>query len=323
MPEARAALLLFVFAWACAWAGPPAAAAVQSPPGGGEPAAPGGEATGADPEADPDADAAPSAEAVKAADAAALAIIEKVNHAIEERVPADIRPALTQLDEIYAQIPPKTLKKVLKSVSAMFAKLVPRTDDRDIDTLGDDAFNPFGPDEDEEQPVAEDPKAEIEDCYHVAIGVLYDKPEGAAVLLPVLKLPHIKSWPEMQALVLEGLGYRGDPALAKDLEAYLRHPNALVASAAAGGLGKLREEPMDVRRQVVGALVDAFSAARKAADKEAAKAGEDEEELPAKRYLSSIHVAFREALTSLTRQTHDKPAEWREWFDAHGKDASW
>jgi hypothetical protein len=277
-----------------------------APPGGVE---------GQPPAADAGGDAA--------ADEAAMAVVETIDKAITERDPVKIKPVFTTLDEQWARLSPKTVKRVEKSLSAMFAKLKPRDAQVDVDTMGDQARNGrYEPDEDNPPPETDNQRQDVLDCYHAAIGLLYDKPEGAAMLLPVLKLPHVKSWPEVQVLVLEGLGYREDQALAKDFEAYLRHESTTVASAAAASLGRLREKPMDVRRQAVSSIVDAFTAAQKAADKEAAKAGEDDDR-PARRYLSSITVSFRDALTSLTRQNFDKPAEWRTWLDAHGKDASW
>jgi len=258
----------------------------------------------------------------EAADAAAMAVVETIDKAVNEREPTKIKPVFATLDEHWAHLSPKTVKRVNKSIGAMFAKLKPR-EFRDVDTLGEDAINGrFTPDEDNPEPATDTQKQDVLDCYHSAIGLLYDKPDGPAVLLPVLKLPHIKTWPDVQVLVIEGLGYRGEAALEKEFEAYLRHENTAVASAAATALGHLRDQPMEVRRRAVTALVDAFSAAQKASDKEASKAGEDDER-PARRYLSSVMLSFRDALSSLTRQTFDKPGEWREWYDAHGKDAAW
>ncbi len=268
-------------------------------------------------------DSAQSAEAAaQAADAAAMGAVEIMDAALNDRDPAKIKPVFTTLDEQWANLSPKTIKRVNKSISGMFAKLKPR-ESRDIDTLGEDAKNGrFDPEEGSRRLATDTQKQDVLDCYHSAIGLLYDKPDGPAVLLPVLKLQHVKVWPDVQVLVLEGLGYRGEGALEKEFEGYLRHENPAVASAAASAMGHLQDQPMDVRRRAVTALVDAFSAAQKASDKEASKVGEDDER-PARRYYSSVMLAFREALTSLTRQSFDKPPEWREWLDAHGKDASW
>ncbi|HTE05200.1 MAG TPA: HEAT repeat domain-containing protein [Planctomycetota bacterium] len=263
--------------------------------------------------------AAPAAD--EAAEAAGMSVVATIDDAVDQHDPVKIKPVFETLDTTWPRLSQKTIKRVEKSIGAMFAKLKPR-ESRDVDTLGDDARNGRFKPEDEPDGKSDNQKADVLDCYHSAIGLLYDKPDGPSVLLPVLKLPHVKTWPEVQVLVLEGLGYREDPALAKEFEAYLRHESTLVACAAAEALGHLRDQPQDVRRRAAGAVVDAFCAAEKASEKEAGKVGEDDEH-PARRYLSSITVSFREALTALTQQTLAKPSEWRAWFDAHGKDASW
>jgi hypothetical protein len=275
-----------------------ALAAPQSEPGDPLPGTPEAQ----DPEEAPAPEATP--EELKVIEATALAVVETLRHSVEERQMEPIVPALTQLDGIYTRIPPKTLKKVVKAINTMFAKLIPR-EEQDIDTLGEGMRNgPFGPDDGDDD------------------GDVGGGEGGPSVLLAALKQPHIRIWPEVQVLILEGLGYRGEAALEKEFEAYLRHANTMVASAAAGGLSRLREQPMEVRRRATAALVDAFAAAKQASEKEAAKVGEDDER-PARAYLSGITVAYREALTSLTRQTWDKPGEWSAWFAEHGKDPSW
>jgi len=256
----------------------------------------------------------------EAAEATAAEALAKLRKGIEERTAEPIKAALIQIDPLWKQLSPTTTQKVVKAVSTMFSKLRPQIE-YDVDLRANDPNRVDRPD-DEPDKYAGDSREAVLECYRTAVGLLADKPEGPATLLPVLKLPHVKEWPDVRALVLQGLGFREDPALLKDFEAYLTDASPAVASQAARALGRYFDKPMDVRRRAVGSMISALEAADKAVAKEAGKLREDDP-TPAADYRASIYVGFHEALLSLTRQTFDKTEDWRKWYSEHGKDASW
>ncbi len=239
---------------------------------------------------------------------------------MEERKAAPVKDALLKLDPLWKDLSPKTVQKAVKAIGTMFAKLRPQIE-IDVDVGLDGPGRRFPPD-DEEDKYAEDSREPVLECYRTAVGLLHDKPEGPAALLPVLKLPHVKEWPDVQALVLQGLGFREDPALFKDFEAYLDHASAAVATQAARALGRYADQPIDLRRRAVEALIRALEAADKAVAREAGKVREGDP-TPAADYRALLFVGFHEALMALTRQNFDKTAEWRAWFVAHGKETTW
>jgi hypothetical protein len=266
---------------------------------------------------------AASAQQAQGADAAAEATaaeaLAKIKKGTEERTPEPIKAALVQLDPLWKQLSPVTIQKVVKAISTMFSKLRPQIE-YDVDVGLDDPNRANPPDEPDKY--EGDSREPVLDCYRTAVGLLSDKPEGPAALLPVLKLPHVKEWPDVRALVLQGLGFREDPALLKDFETYLTDPSPLVASQAARALGRYFDKPMDVRRRAVGSMISALEAADRAAAKEAGKVREGDP-TPAADYRASIYVGFHEALLALSHQSFEKTAEWRAWFSEHGKDAAW
>jgi hypothetical protein len=233
---------------------------------------------------------------------------------VDDRDAAAIQAALRVVEDVYASVQPRTVKKIGAAVTHMFREYEPRIE-RDLPATaplpGDDP-----------QPVDMDATREVIACYTLAVGVMHDKPEGADVLLPVLRLKHVKAMPEITALVVEGLGYRRDPGLTKDLAGYLDHEDAGVAGAAATALAQLQDHPQPERLAAVRAIIEAFEEADKQVAKEQRRVREDEPR-PAADRLARLEVPFGDALKTLTRQRFDTPAEWRTWFAEHGREPDW
>ncbi len=248
-------------------------------------------------------------------DETALAMVAQIDAALDAHDAEAIQDALRRLEGVYAQVGDKTLKKVLKAVGQVFREFKPRID-AGLPVL------PPAPGDTGDEVILEDPRVEILACYRMAVGLMYDKPQGADVLLPVLKLPHVKNWPEVVALIVQGLGYRQDPTLTKAIAPWLAADSAALASAAAAALGQLHEKPVEARREAVAALVDEFQRAYDEAAKEARKLREGDA-APAADRLASMQVAFTESLTMLTRATCADPPAWSAWFSARGRESDW
>jgi hypothetical protein len=240
--------------------------------------------------------------------------IASLDEAVDDRNAAAVQQALRVIEQVYGSVQPKTVKKLGRAVTRMFKEYVPR-----IET----DLPPTAPlPGDDPQPVNMDATREVIECYTLAVGVMHDKPEGADVLLPLLKLKHVKEIPRITALVVEGLGYRRDPALTKTLAAFLGDGSPEVASAAATALAQMQDNPQADRVVAVKALLDAYEAAEVAAAKEQRRTKPDDPH-PAADHLALLDVPFGEALKSLTRQRFETPAEWMAWFAAHGKEPDW
>jgi hypothetical protein len=240
--------------------------------------------------------------------------MDRLKDAVADRDAAAVQQLLRALDEVYGSVQPKTVKKIGAAVTRLFKDFVPRVE---IDVP---VTAPLPGDEPE--PVNMDAMHEVLACYTLAVGIMHDKPEGADVLLPLLKLKHVKDLPRTTALVIEGLGYRRDPQLTKTLASYLGDAAPEVAGAAAGALAQLQDHPQADRVVAVKAILDAFDAAATAVEKEQRRTKPDDPH-PAADHLSLLEVPFGEALKSLTRQRFDTPAEWRTWFAEHGKETDW
>ncbi len=232
--------------------------------------------------------------------------LKSLREGIEDHQIENVAEALADLDSVYTKVSPKTLKKIHKAVGTMFADLVPRKADENV-RGGYDL---------EQDPGTEQ---EVAACYGMAVGMLYDKDDGPKILTTALKQKHVKDWPDVRALIYEGLGYRADPALLKDLTKALRDPAPVVVAAAATALGQFHDADMSVRKSAAAALADAYLDYQEDADREAKK-GRSED---AAEVLAVVELAFDGSLTSLTRQSLEGAAAWDEWVKAHAKDAEW
>jgi hypothetical protein len=258
----------------------------------------------------------------EAADTQAAEAIAAMAKAVENRDAPAVRAQLQVYEELWRRVSPKMLKKVITSVVAMFKGFKPR-EDYDL------PLEPVLPG-DEPRVVEDTGKQELLDAYRLAAGVLYDKPEGREIIQTILKIPHVRQWPEVVALLVEGLGYQPDTGLTAVIKPYLDDPSALICGAAAKALAQLHDEPIAVRREAVAALVKAYSAAQEAADKERRRSkpqddegGAETQPMPAAERLALMDVPFEMSLQKLTRQSFPDPKGWQEWFDQHGKDATW
>ena len=257
------------------------------------------------------------------ADAAAKSALKAIDEGVDRRKPDQIVEGLRALEPVWSAIPERTMKSVVKSLGNVFAKFKPRVEYDDTrGGLGQPGAGGIPGLPDDEPIQIEDPHEPLLTAYRPLIGLVFDKPQGKDLLLGALKVPHVKAWPEMVALIVTGLGHRVDSALLPTFAGYLDDPDARVASAAADALGRFTDEPVDLRRKATAALVAAFSDAQKEADKEARKRREDDPS-PAADRLGNIHVAFRQALRDLTRQACEEPPEWQAWFDEHGRGSDW
>jgi len=264
----------------------------------------------------PHAQAAPDTSKADGEAAEAIALLDK---AVEDRNATVVQEQLRHFEDLWRSISPKMLKKVTTSVVGFFKNFKPRND-YDL---------PLEPTRagDEPRVVEDTGREELLASYKLAAGVLYDKPEGREVIQQVLKIPHVRAWPEVVAILVEGLGYQPDTGLTAVIRPYLDDPSPLICGAAAKALAQLHDEPIAVRREAVGALVKAYSAALDAAEKEKrrAKPAADGETVPtpAADKLVLMEVPFGLSLQKLTRQSCTGPAAWQKWFDEHGKDANW
>ena len=268
------------------------------------------------------AQAKPKTPDTSAADEQATEAIALLAKAVEERDAEAAQAQLRRYEELWSKVSPKLLKKVIDSVVALFKDFHPR-DDFDLE------LQPRLPGDIAPREVEDTGRAELLATYRLAAGVLYDKPEGREVILRLLKIPHVRKWPDVVATLVEGLGYQPDAGLTAVIKPYLDDPSPMICGAAASALSQLHDEPMAVRREAVAALVKAYSAAQEAADKERRRtkpqAGDEGESppTPAADRLVLMEVPFGLSLQKLTRQSFPNPAGWQQWFDEHGKDANW
>jgi hypothetical protein len=260
--------------------------------------------------------AAPATSSGPLDEKAIKAALEQLDEGIDEEAYGEIRAALQQLAVLYPELTARDTKKVVKLVKAVFSKVRPRKE-QPGSVVGLDRRDPF-----DTTPVEDESRGELLLTYRLAVGLMFDKPEGEVVLRAALKLEHVKSWVEVQSVILSGLGFRADPGLTKLFADYLDHAQPYIAGTAAESLGQLAGQSLVARRAAVKVVVDAYSDAEAAAAKEARKIKEDDP-TPAADRLAILWVAFNEALKALTGEGHEGPTEWREWFDAHGKGSDW
>ncbi|RKY22401.1 MAG: hypothetical protein DRQ55_01190 [Planctomycetota bacterium] len=210
---------------------------------------------------------------------------------------ASVEQALLDLDTVYDKVSAKTVKEIGKAVTKVF-KTKPRPAREQL----------------------EDTREELIDSYHLAIGLVFERPEGAALLSAALKQRHLDDWPEMRASLIEGLGYRRDPGLLKTFSKLLDEESPLVANAAAGALAQLAEEPIAVRRSAARAVLDAWTEAAELAQREQSR---KKKTTAARERLDSIEGPFELCLRKLTRQRHDGPEAWALWFKQQGGKGNW
>jgi HEAT repeat protein len=209
-----------------------------------------------------------------------------------------VREALTDFDVAWPELDEKTRGKVVKAVGKMFAKYKPR------DSIQDDLTSD---------------RSEIENCYRIATGLMFDKQGGAEVLVTALKHKHIQKWPAVQAHMLEGLGHRRDGERIEDIAEYLEAGDSKVAAAAAKALGRLSEQQREVREEAVEALIEAYLSAEKRAVKEA----KTDEDGPENEYYIRIEVSFSDALTALTRKRLETAKDWDHWYRKDSRREAW
>lgn len=241
-------------------------------------------------------------------DEVALEALEQIENGVEDHEPERVAEALKDLDDVYEKVSAKTLKKVHRTLKKMFSDFVPRE--------GNSLVRGGGIIDRAE---LEGTEREVAECYTLAVGILFDKDEGGTLLTDALKRKHVKEWPEVRALIYEGLGYRVDVKLIKDFQKILTDDDAAVAAAGASALGQFLEHDMDVRRDIVESLVEAYAEHHEAMEKEARKAREE----VAADYLAVIEVEFDEALSALTRRRFQDAPEWSQWWEEHGDDEEW
>ncbi len=230
-----------------------------------------------------------------------LLALEDLGDGIKAREPETVQGALGVLDANWAELSPKTAGKALKGVGKLFSRFKPRDE-----YLADGTTDLDG----------------IQHCYRMAIGLVFDKDGGDKVLRNALKVPHIKTWPEVQANLLEGLGHRRDPEQLDFFADYLDHDEAPVMVAAAGALSRLSEADVSVRREAAEAVHEAFDKLRQRAEKAARKA-KDDEETPAGTAFARIEYPFNDALRALTRQRFESVEDWGRWLSAEGRRDGW
>ena len=204
---------------------------------------------------------------------------------------------MQDFDRIYAEVGPKTVKKLHKAYGKLF-KLEPREEVREDGS---------------------DPRGELLFAYQLAVGSVFDKPGGADVLRAALKQGHLKRWPEARALFVEGLGQRVEADNIRLIAGYLEDDDVLVVRAAAGCLGLFSEADVKARREAVAPLIKVLVSLESAAKKEAKKGKRED----AQEFLLSVEGTFLDALLPLTRQRFDSAEGWADWFKKNGSGEDW
>lgn len=235
-------------------------------------------------------------------EAFALEAVDRLADAVTARDAEGVREALVDLDSAWPRLSAKAAGKALKGVGRLFSKYKPRDEIREDGSTDAE---------------------EIRECYRMAIGLVFDKDGGDDVLRGAFKVGHIKTWPQVQANLLEGLGHRRDPGQLDFVAGYLKHDAHEVVVAAAVALGRLDEADVAVRREAAGALVSAYERLAKAAAKEARKARDDEEEGPARTALARCEYPLNDALRALTRQRFESAEDWSDWLGSDGRRDGW
>lgn len=236
--------------------------------------------------------------------------LDAIDQAIDERDPERMRESFETLDMVYRDVSPRTVKRIGKAVGKVFSKYQPRVEVLDYDEVTD------------EYEIFSD-KDDVEGIYVMAVGLLYDKPEGPDVLKPLLKQAHIKEWGEVRAAIVEGLGYRADPGELSFFSGLLKDSDPAVARAAVVAIGQLKDADFAIRKKAAKVLVERYADATKRAQKELKRKREDAEAGDAERFLGAVEAAMDEALTELTRQRFTGSADWETWFDEHPDEEDW
>lgn len=231
------------------------------------------------------------------ADAQAETLLATLKESLREYEMGTVESTLRSLDGIQGQLSPKLAGKLGKGVAAVF-KTRPR------------------PAREE----GEDTREELIDSYHLAIGLVFEREEGGAILEEGLKQAHLADWPEMRVRFVEGLGYRREASRVGLFSKLLADEQALVAGAAARALGELSEQPLPLRRAAVAALVEAWTAADGAASRER---GKKKEETVAQERLARIEGPFELALQRLARQGCKGLPAWTEWQRTSAAGLDW
>jgi hypothetical protein len=223
--------------------------------------------------------------------------IRSIKTALKTYDMGTVEEGLMDLDMVYDKVGAKSVKDIHKIVGQVF-KTKPRTPK--------EAF--------------EDTKEELIDAYYLAIGLVFEREGGDDLLKAALKQKHVAGWPAMRASLIEGLGYRRDPKLVSTFADLLDEDSGLVAAAAARALAEYAEQPLPVRRQASRELVKAWADAVEMARREVSR---KKTETVARDKLDTVEGPYEMALRELTRQRHDTPEAWEEWFDTHGGGNDW
>lgn len=232
------------------------------------------------------------------ADERADAALERLDGGLADESYEEIAAAIVELDAVVDEVSKPVRKKVIKALGDVFRDYAPRKDTTD------------------------DNSADVADAYGAAIGALFQREGGPELLEKALKQEHVREWPAVQVLLLEGLGYARDPARVKLLAGYLEGEHAIVVTAAARALGELREADLDARRKAAVALLERYEAISDDVEAQTRR-GNEEETARAQDLLDLTEVGFNEALSSLCRQSLATAADWRAWYDEHGRGNDW
>lgn len=243
-------------------------------------------------------------------DEVALEALDVIEEAVDDHEPGKVAEALRDLDDVYDKLSERTLKKVHRGLKKMFADFEPK--EGSAVGVGTGVID---------RSQLEGTKRQVGECYTLAVGILFDKPDGDELLLDALKRDHVEEWPEVRALIYEGLGYRVDPELVDEFVDVLEDDAPEVAAAGAIALGQFFENDMELRREIVEELIEAYLEHHEEAEKEERRGRDDERE--ASDYLAIIEVPFDESLRSLTRRSFEGAPEWEQWWDEHGNDDEW
>jgi len=223
--------------------------------------------------------------------------LTRFQKALSDKSTTALEECVRDFDAIHDKVDAKTVKKLHRAYSDLFALEVRQE-------VREDGSNPA---------------EELLVVYQLAVGTVFDAPDGRELLLSALKRKHIKAWADAQALFLEGLGLRMEPENIPVLAEALESDSVVVVRVGAKGLAAFSEQPVDLRRQATAPLVKQLVVLDAAAAKERAKG----KQKTAQDFLTAVEGSFRDALQVLTRQKLQRAEDWSAWFDDFGGGDGW
>lgn len=203
-----------------------------------------------------------------------------------------VRLSVRQLDEVWDQLDERTGEKACKAVAGIL-ELRPRH------STGEEGL---------------DEHEELLDAYSLAVAFLFEKPPGGELLEDALRFKHLKTQPDVLALILEGLGLRAEADRVDVFLDRLDDEEIEVAAAAVNALANYRDADGELRKEIVEALVDAYHDLDRDAEREA----RHDKDTEARDRLARLEGNFDRTLVRLTGVDIVGATSWKGWWDDVG-----